>query len=49
MHIRTQSIDLMPEIEQNCIQDLAGCPKTDVKGEVSPFDHQENKNENCFI
>ena len=34
MHIRTQSIDLMPEIEQNCIIDLAPCRKVDVKGEV---------------
>ena len=35
MHIRTQSVDLMPEIEQNCMSDLASCRNNDVKGEVS--------------
>lgn len=35
MHIRSQSIDLMPEIEQNCMIDLATCKGTEVKGEVS--------------
>ena len=34
MHIRTQAIDLMPEIEQNCITDLARCRRPEVKGEV---------------
>ena len=47
MHIRAQSIDLMPEIEQNCIQDLVGCAKTDVKGEVSQI-MRKNNHENGF-
>lgn len=34
MQIRSQSINLMPEIEENCIIDLATCRNTDVKGEV---------------
>jgi hypothetical protein len=34
MHIRTQAIGLMPEIENNCIQDLATCRNPEVKGEV---------------
>jgi hypothetical protein len=34
MHIRTQAIDLMPEIEQNCMTDLATCRNPEVKGEV---------------
>ena len=34
MNIRGQSIGLLPEIEDNCIQDLATCKGTDVKGEV---------------
>lgn len=33
MHIRSQSIDLMPEIEENCITDLATCRNTEMKGE----------------
>jgi len=33
MQIRSQSINLMPEIEENCITDLATCRNTDVKGE----------------
>jgi hypothetical protein len=35
MHIRTQAIGLMPEIEDNCITDLATCKNPEVKGEVS--------------
>jgi hypothetical protein len=34
MHIRTQSIGLMPEIEKSCIQDLATCKNPEIKGEV---------------
>lgn len=34
MRIRTTAIGLMPEIEDNCIEDLAACKNTDVKGEV---------------
>jgi hypothetical protein len=34
MHIRTQSISLMPEIEDNCIEDLASCKNPEIKGEV---------------
>ncbi|CAF1086846.1 unnamed protein product [Adineta steineri] len=33
MHIRTQAIGLMPEIEDNCIEDLATCKNPEVKGE----------------
>lgn len=44
MHIRSQSIDLMPEIEQNCMTDLATCRNTDVKGEVSD-ERQPKRNE----
>ena len=35
MNIRGQSIGLLPEIEDKCIQDLATCKGTEVKGEVS--------------
>jgi hypothetical protein len=35
MSIRTQSIGLMPEIEDNCIQDLATCKNPEIKGEVN--------------
>jgi len=34
MHIRTQAIGLMPEIENNCIQDLTTCKNPEIKGEV---------------
>lgn len=34
MHIRTQSIGLMPEIEHNCLTDLATCKNPEIKGEV---------------
>ncbi|CAF2406151.1 unnamed protein product [Rotaria sp. Silwood2] len=34
MHIRTQSIGLMPEIEDNCLADLAICKNPEIKGEV---------------
>ena len=34
MHIRTQAIGLMPEIEDNCLTDLATCKNPEVKGEV---------------
>jgi golgi apparatus protein 1 len=37
MRIRTQSIDLMPEIEENCIADLASCKNPEVKGEVRDY------------
>ncbi|CAF1219022.1 unnamed protein product [Rotaria magnacalcarata] len=33
MHIRTQAIGLMPEIEDNCLTDLATCKNPEVKGE----------------
>ncbi|CAF4465471.1 unnamed protein product, partial [Rotaria sp. Silwood2] len=33
MHIRTQSIGLMPEIEDNCLTDLAICKNPEIKGE----------------
>ncbi|CAF1437679.1 unnamed protein product, partial [Adineta steineri] len=33
MHIRTQAIGLMPEIEDNCIEDLATCKNPEIKGE----------------
>ncbi|UJR21808.1 hypothetical protein I4U23_024886 [Adineta vaga] len=33
MHIRTQSIGLMPEIEDNCMEDLATCKNPGIKGE----------------
>ncbi|CAF3899565.1 unnamed protein product, partial [Rotaria sordida] len=33
MHIRTQSIGLMPEIEDNCLTDLATCKNPEIKGE----------------
>jgi hypothetical protein len=34
MYIRTQSIGLMPEIEDNCMIDLATCKNPEIKGEV---------------
>jgi hypothetical protein len=34
MHIRTQAIGLMPEIEDSCMTDLATCKNPEVKGEV---------------
>jgi hypothetical protein len=34
MHIRSQTIGLMPEIENNCIRDLATCRNVEIKGEV---------------
>jgi hypothetical protein len=37
MHIRIQSIGLMPEIEDNCMQDLATCRNPEIKGEVKIF------------
>jgi hypothetical protein len=40
MHIRTQAIGLMPEIETNCLTDLATCKNPEVKGEVrKDFSH----------
>lgn len=35
MRIRSQAIGLMPEIQDNCIIDLATCKRLGVKGEVS--------------
>jgi hypothetical protein len=37
MRIRSQSIGLMPDIEDNCITDLATCKNPEVKGEVISF------------
>jgi hypothetical protein len=34
MRIRSQSVGLMPEIDDNCIIDLATCNNPEVKGEV---------------
>jgi len=34
MNIRAQAIGLMPEVEQNCMQDLATCKNPEIKGEV---------------
>ncbi len=34
MYIRAQAIGLMPEVEQNCMQDLATCKNPEIKGEV---------------
>jgi hypothetical protein len=34
MRIRAQSIGLMPEIQDSCIDDLATCKNPEVKGEV---------------
>ena len=34
MHIRSQAIGLMPEIEDNCMEDLATCKNPEIKGEV---------------
>lgn len=40
LRIRSQSIGLMPEIQDNCIIDLATCKNPDMKGEVSEkIDH----------
>ncbi|CAF4720327.1 unnamed protein product [Rotaria sp. Silwood1] len=33
MSIRTKAIGLMPEIEDNCMRDLAACKKPEIKGE----------------
>ncbi|CAF3796085.1 unnamed protein product, partial [Rotaria sordida] len=33
MHIRTQAIGLMPEIEDNCLTDLTTCKNPEIKGE----------------
>ncbi|CAF1472781.1 unnamed protein product [Adineta ricciae] len=33
MHIRSQSIGLLPEVEDNCMEDLATCKNPEVKGE----------------
>jgi hypothetical protein len=41
MHIRSQSIGLMPEIEDNCIIDLATCKNPEVKGEVNEYMNTE--------
>ena len=35
MRIRSQSVGLMPEIEEECRTDLATCKNPEVKGEVS--------------
>lgn len=35
LRIRSQAIGLMPEIQDNCIIDLATCKNSDAKGEVS--------------
>jgi len=34
MRIRAQSIGLMPEIQDSCIEDLATCKNPEVKGQV---------------
>ena len=35
MRIRSQTIGLMPEIEDKCMTDLATCQNPEVKGEVT--------------
>jgi len=34
MRIRSQSVGLMPEVEDKCIEDLASCNRHQIKGEV---------------
>ena len=41
MRIRSQSVNLMPEIEDHCMYDLANCKNPDVKGEVNQFIENE--------
>lgn len=40
MNIRSMSIGLMPEIEDNCIIDLATCKDPEKKGEVRKYKYQ---------
>ncbi len=49
MNIRAQAIGLMPEIEQNCMQDLATCKNPDIKGEVRKDLKNICNNCNLFI
>ena len=39
----------MPEIEENCITDLATCRNTDVKGEVRLERRKEEKKDECLV
>ena len=42
MFIRTQSIGLMPEIEDHCINDLSSCDNAELKGQVMSAGQQHS-------